>query len=54
MHLVEDHARAAGVSVRFAASKLAEGDKLILDSLGWSFNKISLVTISSLLYGDIE
>ena len=39
MHLVEDHARAAGVSVRFAASKLAEGDKLILDSLGLGQNE---------------
>lgn len=39
MHLVEDHAKAAGISARFAASKLAEGDKLILDSLGLEQNE---------------
>lgn len=39
MHLVEDHAKAAGISVRFAASKLAEGDKLILDSLDLDQNE---------------
>ena len=39
MHLVEDHAKAAGISVRFAASKLAEGDKLILDSLDLGQNE---------------
>ncbi len=39
MHLVEDHAKAAGISVRFAASKLAEGDKLILDSLDLAQNE---------------
>ena len=33
MHLIEDHAKKAGIPVRFAASKLAEGDKRILDSL---------------------
>lgn len=33
MHLVEDHAEAAGIPVRFAAAKLAEGDKLILENL---------------------
>lgn len=33
MHLIEDHAREAGIPVRFAASKLVEGDLLILDSL---------------------
>ncbi|MBR9945414.1 ferrous iron transport protein B [Clostridiaceae bacterium Marseille-Q4145] len=33
MHLIEDHAAEAGIPVRFAASKLAEGDSLILDSL---------------------
>lgn len=39
MHLVEDHAKAAGISARFAASKLAEGDKLILDSLNLAQNE---------------
>ena len=34
MHLIEDHAEKAGIPVRFAAAKLAEGDHLILDQLG--------------------
>ena len=33
MHLIEDHAKKADIPVRFAASKLAEGDKLILEKL---------------------
>ena len=33
MHLIEDHARQAGIPLRFAASKLAEGDGSILESL---------------------
>ena len=33
MHLIEDHAESAGIPIRFAASKLAEGDKSLLDSL---------------------
>lgn len=33
MHLIEDHARDAHIPVRFAASKLAEGDQLILNQL---------------------
>lgn len=33
MHLIEDHAKSANIPVRFAASKLAEGDKLILEKL---------------------
>ena len=33
MHLIEDHAAEANIPVRFAASKLAEGDPLILESL---------------------
>ena len=32
-HLVEDHAEAAGIPIRFAASKLVEGDSLILKAL---------------------
>ena len=31
MHLIEDHAKAAGIPVRFAAAKLAEGDSLIME-----------------------
>ena len=33
MHLIEDHAKAAQIPVRFAAAKLAEGDTLILEAL---------------------
>ena len=32
-HLIEDHARAAGIPTRFAASKLIEGDRLMLEQL---------------------
>ena len=39
MHLIEDHAEAAGIPVRFAASKLAEGDALILEQLNLSQNE---------------
>lgn len=33
MHLIEDHAQMAGIPVRFAAAKLAEGDALIEERL---------------------
>lgn len=33
MHLIEDHAQRAGIPARFAASKLVEGDQIILDAL---------------------
>ena len=33
MHLIEDHAKKADIPVRFAASKLAEGDSQILEKL---------------------
>ena len=33
MHIIEDHARRADIPLRFAASKIAEGDQLILDQL---------------------
>ncbi len=39
MHLIEDHAEAADIPLRFAATKIAEGDKLILDQLGLSDNE---------------
>ena len=39
MHLVEDHAKAAGIPLRFAASKLVEGDLLILEALQLSQNE---------------
>lgn len=39
IHLIEDHAVAAGIPVRFAASKLVEGDQLVLDALKLSRNE---------------
>ena len=39
MHLVEDHAGDAGIPIRFAAAKLAEGDKQILEALGLDENE---------------
>lgn len=33
MHLIEDHANKTSIPVRFAASKLAEGDPLVLEQL---------------------
>ena len=39
MHLIEDHAVKADIPVRFAASKLAEGDKLILKQLDLDENE---------------
>ena len=39
MHLVEDHAMAAGIPLRFAASKLVEGDPLVFDALRLSQNE---------------
>jgi len=39
MHLIEDHASRAGVPLRFAASKIVEGDKDIIDSLAFTDNE---------------
>lgn len=39
MHLIEDHAIKADIPVRFAASKLAEGDGLILNQLDLDDNE---------------
>lgn len=39
VHLIEDHAVASGLPVRFAASKAIEGDKLIIDQLGLDQNE---------------
>jgi len=39
MHLIEDHAQRADIPVRFAASKLIEGDNTILDTLQLSQNE---------------
>ena len=32
-HLIEDHAKEAQIPIRFAASKIIEGDHLILEKL---------------------
>lgn len=39
MHLIEDHAEATGIPLRFAAAKLAEGDNVILENLGLDYNE---------------
>lgn len=39
MELIEDHAKTAGIPVRFAASKLIEGDKLIEEALKLTQNE---------------
>ena len=39
MHLIEDHARNAGIPLRFAASKLVEGDPLVLEALRLTENE---------------
>lgn len=43
MHLIEDHAKLADIPVRFAASKLAEGDKQICDSLNLDQNEVEML-----------
>ena len=39
MHLIEDHAQRAEIPVRFAASKLIEGDNIVLEALQLSQNE---------------
>ena len=39
IHLIEDHAKEAGVPVRFAATKLVERDQIILEALHLSQNE---------------
>ena len=43
MHLIEDHAREADIPLRFAASKIVEGDKLIIDKLNLDQNELEMV-----------
>ena len=43
MHLIEDHAKKAGVPLRFAATKLAEGDKSIEEMLDLSTNEKEMI-----------
>ena len=39
MHIIEDHAQKANIPLRFAASKIAEGDALIMDQLDLDINE---------------
>lgn len=43
MHLIEDHAKAAGIPVRFAATKVVEGDERILNALKLDDNELAFV-----------
>ncbi|MCL1963799.1 MAG: ferrous iron transport protein B [Firmicutes bacterium] len=42
-HLIEDHAQRLGVPMRFAATKLVEGDEPILQSLALTENEIDMI-----------
>ncbi len=41
IHLIEDHAKAANIPVRFAATKLTEGDKLISEGLNLNEQEVN-------------
>lgn len=43
MHLIEDHANRAGMPLRFAASRLAEGDARILEKLEMDENECQML-----------
>lgn len=43
MHLIEDHARRAGIPVRFTATKLVEGDEHVLKVLKLSQNEKEMI-----------
>lgn len=43
MHLIEDHAQNAGIPVRFAASKVMEGDEKILEQLNLTENELRML-----------
>lgn len=43
MHLIDDHAKAAGIPIRFAATKLVEGDERILEALQLSDNEKEMI-----------
>lgn len=52
-HLVEDHAKAAGIPLRFAATKLVEGDALVREALGLDQNELdALEHIMSQMEGE--
>jgi len=43
IHLIQDHAERVGIPVRFAASKIIEGDKIILNKLDPDQNEIEML-----------
>lgn len=43
MHLIEDHATAHSIPVRFAATKIIEGDEIILQKLEFSKNELEMI-----------
>ncbi|MBE7056489.1 MAG: ferrous iron transport protein B [Ruminococcaceae bacterium] len=43
MHLIEDHCKTADIPVRFAASKLAEGDNVIAEKLNLDANETEML-----------
>ncbi len=43
MHIIEDHAQKANIPLRFAASKIAEGDSLIIDQLHLDVNEVRTI-----------
>ncbi|MCQ2457046.1 MAG: ferrous iron transport protein B, partial [Clostridia bacterium] len=43
MHLIDDHAKAAGIPTRFAATKLVEGDEMITEALKLSQNESEMI-----------
>ena len=43
MHLIEDHAKRAEIPLRFAASKVVEGDKRILEKLALDENELDML-----------
>ena len=43
MHLIEDHAAKAGIPVRFAATKVIEGDARVLEALALDSNELEMI-----------
>ncbi|MBR0513152.1 MAG: ferrous iron transport protein B [Clostridia bacterium] len=43
IHLIEDHAQAAGIPARFAAAKVIEGDELIIEQLKLDQNEREMI-----------
>ncbi len=43
MHLIEDHVKLKGIPIRFAASKLAEGEEALMDELDLDQNEKEMV-----------